>query len=117
MKFSTKNLARRETGWYLTVVQMVWLIAQRRQDSFPTHAVIGRGDQPNIGPWVYDGLIQRHSSMKRHCMGGADMPYLLGMLALILHLSLKEEVPCRGIGCTCTIIGVSQKLNSVGLEY
>ncbi len=48
MKFSTKNLARRETGWYLTVVQMVLLIAKRRQDSFPTHAVIDRGDRPDI---------------------------------------------------------------------
>ncbi len=35
INFSNKNLARRETGWYVTVVQMVWLIAQRRQDSFP----------------------------------------------------------------------------------
>ena len=71
MKFSTKNLARRETGWYVTVVQMVWLIAQKRQDSFPTHAVIGRRDQPNLGPWVCDGLIQTHTVMKQHCMGGS----------------------------------------------
>ena len=45
----------RETGWYVTVVQMVWLTAQRRQDSFPTHAAIGRRGDPDIGPWVRDG--------------------------------------------------------------
>ncbi len=71
MKFSTKNLARCETGWYLTVVQMVWLIALRRRDSFPIDAVIGRGDQPNIGQWVCDGLLQTHTAMKQHCMGGS----------------------------------------------
>ncbi len=71
MKFSTKNLARRETSWYLTVVQMMWLIAQRRQDSFPSHAVAGRGDHPDIGPWVCDGLIQTHIAMKQHCMEGS----------------------------------------------
>ncbi len=69
MRFSTKNLVRRETGWCLTVVQMVWQIAQRRQDSFPSHAVTGRGDHPNIGSWVCDGLIQTHIAMKQHCMG------------------------------------------------
>ena len=56
MRFSTKNLVRRETGWYMTVVQMVWLIVQRRQDRFPSHAVTGRQDHPDIGPLVYDGL-------------------------------------------------------------
>ncbi len=51
MRFSTKNLERRETGWYLTVVQMEGLIAQRRQDSFVSHAVTDRGDHPDTGPW------------------------------------------------------------------
>ncbi len=71
MSFSTKNLAHRETGWYLTVVQMVWLIAQRRQDSSPSHTVTGRGDHPDIGPWVCDGLIQTRIAMKLHCIEGS----------------------------------------------
>ena len=71
MRFSTKNLARRETGWYLTVVQMEWLIAQRRQDSFISHAVTDKGDQPDTGPWVCEGLIQMHTAMKQHYIGGS----------------------------------------------
>ncbi len=51
MRFGTKNLAHCETGCYLTVVQMVWLIAQRTQGSFSSHAVTGRGDHPDIGSW------------------------------------------------------------------
>ncbi len=70
MRFSSKNLARRETGWYMTMVQMVWLNAQRREDSFPSHAGTGRWDHPGIGPWVCDGLIQTHTAMKQHCVGG-----------------------------------------------
>ena len=71
MRFSTKNLARHRTDWYITVVQMVRLIALRRQDSFQSHAVTDRGDHPDIGPWVCDGLIQTHIAMKQHCMGGS----------------------------------------------
>ncbi len=66
MIFSIKNLARREAGWYLTVVQMEWLIAQRREESFISNAVIDRGDQPGTGPWVCDGLMQMHMTMKQH---------------------------------------------------
>ena len=47
MRFSTKNLSSPEAGLYLTVVQMVWLIAEIRQDSFRSHVVIGRGDHPD----------------------------------------------------------------------
>ena len=71
MRFSTKNLARRETGWYLTVVQMEWLIAQRRQDSFISHAVTDKGDHPDTEPCVCDGLIQMHKAMKQHYIGGS----------------------------------------------
>ena len=71
MSFSTTNLARRETGWYLTVVQMEWLIAQRRQDSFISHAATDKGDHPDTGPWVCDDLIQMHTEMKRHYIGGS----------------------------------------------
>ena len=71
MRFSTKNLARRVTGWYLTVVQMEWLIAQRIQDSFISHAATDTGDHPDIGPWVCDGLIQMHAAMKQHYIGGS----------------------------------------------
>ena len=56
---------------YLTVVQMVWLIAKNRGDSFMSHAVTGRGDHPDTGPWVCDGLIQMHIAMKQHYMGGS----------------------------------------------
>ena len=66
LRFDTKNLARRETGWYLTVVQMEWLIAQRREESFTSHAVSDRGDHPGTGPWVCDGLMQMHMAMKQH---------------------------------------------------
>ena len=69
MRLSTKNLAHCVTGWYLTVVQMVWLIAQRKQDSLPTHALIGKGEHPDIVPWVCDGLIQAQTAMKQHCIG------------------------------------------------
>ena len=66
MRFSIKNLARREAGWYLTVVQMEWLIAQRREESFTSHAVTDRGDHPGTGQWVCDGLVQMHMAMKQH---------------------------------------------------
>ncbi len=65
MRCSIKSLARREVGWYLTVVQMEWLIAQRREESFTSHAVIDRGDHPGTGPWVCDGLKQMHMAMKQ----------------------------------------------------
>ncbi len=71
MGFSTTNLACSETGWYLTVVQMVWLIAQRRQESFMSHAVIDREDKSDTEPWVCDGLIQKHIAIKQHCIGGS----------------------------------------------
>ncbi len=57
---------------------MVWLIALRRQNSFPSHAVTGRGDHSDIGPWVCDGLIQTHIAMKQHCMGGSWYALLTG---------------------------------------
>ncbi len=66
MRFSIKNLARREAGWYLTVVQMEWLIAQRREESFTSHAVTDRGDHPGTGPWDCDGLMQMHMALKQH---------------------------------------------------
>ena len=66
MRFTIKNPARRETGWYLTVVQMDWLIAQRREDSFTSHAVSDRGDHPGTGQLVCDGLVQMHMAMKQH---------------------------------------------------
>ncbi len=34
------NLMPREAGWYLTLVRMEWLIAQRREESFTSHAVM-----------------------------------------------------------------------------
>ena len=34
-------------------------------------AVIGRGDDPDIGPWVCDGLIHTRIAMEQHCMGGS----------------------------------------------
>ena len=54
-----KNLARREAGWYLTVVQMEWLIAHRREESFISHAVTDRGDHPGT---IYGQvtLLQTH---------------------------------------------------------
>ncbi len=39
MRLSTKYLVRRKTGWYLTEVQMEWLIVQRRQGSLTFHAL------------------------------------------------------------------------------
>ena len=66
MRFSTKNLARRETGWYLTVVQMEWLIAQRREESFTSHAVTDREDHPGTVPWVCDGLMQMQYMAMKH---------------------------------------------------
>ncbi len=71
MRFSTTNLARRKTGWYLTEVQMEWLIAQRRQDRFISHAATDRGDHSGTGPRVCDGLIQMHAAMKQHYIGGS----------------------------------------------
>ncbi len=65
MRFSTRNLARRETGWYPIVVQMEWLIAQRRQDSYISHAASDKGDHPDREPCVCDGLIQMHKAMKQ----------------------------------------------------
>ena len=38
----------------------------------------GRGDYPDIGPYVCYGLIQTHIAMRRE---GGDMPYLRGMVA------------------------------------
>ncbi len=67
MRFDTKNPARRETGCYLAVIQMLWLIAQRRQESIVSPVLIDRGDHPNTGPWVCDGLIQMHIAMKQLC--------------------------------------------------
>ncbi len=67
LRFDTKNLARRETGCYLAVVQMLWLIAQRRQESIVSPVLIDRGDQPNTGPRVRDGLIQMPIAMKQLC--------------------------------------------------
>ena len=61
---------------------MVKLIAQRRQDSFPTHVVICRGDHSDKGPWVCDGLIQTHTQWNSIVWQGADMLYLRGMVAL-----------------------------------
>ncbi len=55
MMFSTEKFVCRETGWYLTGVQMDWLIAQTRQESFTSRAVTDRGDHPDIGPWACDG--------------------------------------------------------------
>ncbi len=71
MRFSTQNLTRRETGRYLPVVQMEWLIAQRRQDSFISHAMTDKGDHPGTEPWICDGLIQIHTTMKQHYIGGS----------------------------------------------
>ncbi len=51
MRFNTKHLARHKIGWYLTVVRMDWLIAERRQESFVSRAIKGRGDYPNSGPY------------------------------------------------------------------
>ncbi len=49
-----------------------WLLKEDRTAcSAVTHAVIGRRDHPNIEPWVCDGLIQTHTLMKQHCMGGS----------------------------------------------
>ncbi len=64
-----------------TAVQMVWLIVQRRQDSFPSHAVTGRGDHSNIGTWTCNGLTQMPIEMKQLCMGVVAMPYLWDMVA------------------------------------
>ncbi len=41
-------------------------------------AVIGRRYHPNIGPWVCDGLIQTHTVMKQHCMGGSWYAFFTG---------------------------------------
>ncbi len=67
LRFDTKNLARRETGCYLVVVQMLWLIAHRRQESIVSPVLINRGDHPDTGPWVCDGLIQMPIAMKQLC--------------------------------------------------
>ena len=66
MRFRTRNLARHKTGQYLIVVQMEWLIAQRRQDSYKPHAVTDKGDHPDTEPCVCHGLIQMHKTMKQH---------------------------------------------------
>ncbi len=71
IRFSTKNLVHHETGRYLTVVQMGWLIAQRRQDSYISHAVTDKGDHPDTEPCVCDGLIQIHTAIKQHYIGGS----------------------------------------------
>ena len=41
-----------------------------------SHAVTRRGDHPDIGPWVRDGLIQMHIAVKQQIIiwEGADMP-------------------------------------------
>ncbi len=57
------------TGMYLTVVEMEWLIGQRGQESFISHALKGSEDHSDIGQLVCDGLIQVHLAMKQHCMG------------------------------------------------
>ncbi len=71
MRFSIKNPTRREADCYLTVEQMEWLIAQRRQDSIISHAATDKGDHPDTGPWVCDGLIQMHTAMKQHYIVGS----------------------------------------------
>ncbi len=67
LRFDTKNLARRETGCYLTLVQMLWLIAQSRQESIVSPMLIDKGDHPDTGPWVCDGFLQMPLAMKQLC--------------------------------------------------
>ena len=90
--FGTQNLACRGTGKYLTMVQMVWLIAQRRQESFPSPAVTGRGDHPDIGTWVCDGLRQMHIAMEQHCMGGSRYALFTGYGGLNQACKLRGKV-------------------------
>ncbi len=45
------------------------LIAQKRQDSFTSHAATDKGDHPDTGPCVCDGLIQMHTAIKQHYIG------------------------------------------------
>ena len=71
MNFSTKNFARRETGWYLT------------------HAVIGRGDHPNIGPRVCDGLILAHTAMKHHLGMNCLQLYFFALIDLLMTIKIQ----------------------------
>ena len=52
MRFSTKNPACRKTGWHL----IVGTGCSKKTGQLSNFAVIGRGDDPDIGPWVCDGF-------------------------------------------------------------
>ena len=64
---------------------------ERRQDSFPSHAVTGRGDHPSIGPCVCDGLIQIDIAMKQHSRGESWYALFTGMVALTLWIICPFE--------------------------
>ena len=47
------------------------------------YCFIGLCIHPSMHPSrVCDGIMWIHTAMKHHSMGGADMPYLLGVVAL-----------------------------------
>ena len=64
--FSTKNLARRGGSRYLTLLQMLWLIARKGQERSTSPIPPCREDHPGTRPWVCGGVVQIFLAMKHH---------------------------------------------------
>ncbi len=55
-----------------------WLL---KEDKKAFHLMQGLGEGTTliiIGPWVCDGLIQTHITMKQHCVGGSWYAFSMG---------------------------------------